>query len=137
MIYGGGTNVVLADPNTVDLAVSAESNAAQSPTPAPTPAPPPPAPTPSKFGALTVITSPDPFVINSGTTIQTDPSITANGQTNFGKIWRGPSIDGPLSAFIFGSTSAFDTASGLDATVNGDMGGAGCKLNSLQLTGNP
>src|SRR5438552_3677045 len=42
VIYGGGTNVVLADPNTVDVAVSAESNAAQSPTPAPTAAPTPP-----------------------------------------------------------------------------------------------
>ena len=38
VIYGGGTNVVLADPNTVDVAISAESNAAQSPTPPPTPA---------------------------------------------------------------------------------------------------
>src|SRR5258708_10671931 len=64
VIYGSGTNVVLADPNTVDVAISAESNAAQSPTPPPTPPPPS-----SKFGALTVIASPDPFVINSGTTI--------------------------------------------------------------------
>src|SRR5258707_1458672 len=102
VIYGSGTNVVLADPNTVDMAISAESNAAQSPTPPPTPPP------SSKFGALTVIASPDPFVINSGTTIQTDPTITANGQTNFGKIWRGPATDGPLSAYAFGATSAFD-----------------------------
>src|SRR5437870_2991499 len=49
MIYGGGTNVVLADPNTVDAAVSAESNAAKSPTPTPT-ATPTPSPAPSKFG---------------------------------------------------------------------------------------
>src|SRR5207248_2484838 len=58
-IYGGGTNVIVADPNTIDLAVTAENNAAQSPTPLPTPPPPPtPPPTPppsSKFGALTVI----------------------------------------------------------------------------------
>ncbi len=39
VIYGGGTNVVLADPNTVDVAVSAESNAAKSPAPTPTPTP--------------------------------------------------------------------------------------------------
>src|SRR6478752_4810821 len=141
VIYGGGTNVVLADPNTVDVAVSAESNAAQSPTPPPTPPPPPsPPPTPppsSKFGALTVIASPDPFVINSGTTIQTDPTITANGQTNFGKIWRGPATDGPLSAYAFGATSAFDSASGFDTRVIGDTNGAAFKFNSLQLTGNP
>ena len=46
-------------------------------------------PTPSKFGAPSVIAS-DPYVISSATTIQTDPAITTNGQTNFGKIWRGP-----------------------------------------------
>ena len=141
VIYGGGTNVILADPNTVDVAVSAESNAAQSPTPPPTPPPPPsPPPTPppsSKFGALTVIASPDPFVINSGTTIQTDPTITANGQTNFGKIWRGPATDGRLSVYAFGATSAFDSASGFDTRVIGDTNGAAFKFNSLQLTGNP
>ena len=142
-IYGAGTNVALLDPNTVDVAVSAQSNAAQSPTPPPTPPPPPPPtppPTPppsSKFGALTVIASPDPFVINSGTTIQTDPTITANGQTNFGKIWRGPAIDGPLSVYAFGATSAFDSASGFDNRVIGDTNGAAFKFNSLQLTGNP
>src|SRR5437879_13502490 len=66
-IYGAGTNVVLTDPNTVDVAVSAESNAAQSPAPTPTPAPtatptptptPTPSPTPTKFGTPSPITSP-------------------------------------------------------------------------------
>src|SRR4029077_18026094 len=70
VIYGGGTNVVLADPNTVDVAVSvAESSAAKSPAPTPTPKPtptptptptPPPTPTPSatpsKFGTPSPIT---------------------------------------------------------------------------------
>ena len=128
VIYGGGTNVVLADPNTVDVAVSAESNAAQSPTP-------PPTPTPSKFGTPSVITSPVPYLITNGTVITTDPSITTNGVTDYGKIWRGPSTDGPLSAFIFGSTSAFDLASGFDAQFS--VGGAGFKFSSLKLTGNP
>ena len=132
VIYGAGTNVLLTDPNTVDVAVSAESNAAQSPTPVPTPAP-----TPDKFGAPSVIASPNPYVINSGTVITTDPSITTNGVTDFGKIWRGPAIDGPLSAFIFGSTSSFDTTSGFDTELNGQMGGAGFKFTALQLTGNP
>ncbi len=120
----------------VDQGVEAEEANQTSPTATPTP-PTTPTPTPGKFGALTVIASPDPYVITSGTTIQTDPTITTNGQTSFGKIWRGPAEDGPLSAFIFGSTSAFDTASGFDAELNGDMGGAGFKFNSLQLTGNP
>src|SRR5437899_12413978 len=82
MIYGGGTNVVLADPNTVDVAVSAESSAAKSsaptptpiptatptPTPAPTPTPTPtPSATPAKFGTPIPITSPVPYLITSGT----------------------------------------------------------------------
>ena len=44
-------------------------------------------------------------------------------------------MDGPLSAFIFGSTSAFDSASGFDTQFN--TSGAGFKFNSLQLAGNP
>jgi len=77
VIYGGGTNVVLADPNTVDVAVSAESNAAQSPTLTPTATP-----TPDKFGTPSVIASSNPYIITSGTTITTDPSITTNGVTD-------------------------------------------------------
>src|SRR5439155_21245787 len=53
------------------------------PTPPPiTPTPPPPTPTPSasgtpiKFGTPSTITSPNPYVITSGTVITTDPSIT-------------------------------------------------------------
>jgi hypothetical protein len=113
------------------------------PTPPPiTPTPPPPTPTPSasgtpgKFGTPNTITSPNPYVITSGTVITTDPSITTNGVTDYGKIYRGQSIDGPISAWAFGSTSAFDTASGFDALV-GDNSGAGFKFTALQLTGDP
>src|SRR5207237_708353 len=84
------------------------------PTPNPTPTPTPiPSPTPSKYGTPSVISSPVPYLITSGTTISTDPLIMTNGATDYGKIWRGTAIDGPFSAFIFGSTSAFDTATGL------------------------
>src|SRR5207253_848462 len=97
VIYGGGTNVVLADPNTVDVAVSAESSSAKSPTPTPaptatptpTPTPTPipkptPSATPAKFGTPIPITSPIPYVITSLTTITTDPAITTNGITDYG-----------------------------------------------------
>lgn len=113
------------------------------PTPPPvTPTPPPPTPTPSpsgtptKFGTPSIITSPNPYVITSGTVITTDPSITTNGVTNFGKIYRGRSIDGPVSAWAFGSTSAFDTASGFDDLL-GNGSGAAFKFTALQLTGDP
>src|SRR5207249_2633908 len=39
----------------------------------------------SKFGPPSAITSPNPYVITSGTVINTDPTITTNGITNFGK----------------------------------------------------
>jgi len=149
VIYGGGTNVVLADPNTVDVAVSvAESSAAKSPTPIPTPKPtatptptptPPPTPTPSatpsKFGTPSPITSPVPYVITSGTTITADPAITTNGVTDYGKIYRGAETDGPASAWAFGSTSTFDTSSGFDNEIIGS--GAAFKFTALQLAGNP
>ena len=51
-IFGAGTNVVVTDPNKVDVAVSEESNAAQSPTPTATPTPTPtstPTPTARSF----------------------------------------------------------------------------------------
>jgi hypothetical protein len=106
------------------------------PPPTPPPPTPPPTPTPSKFGTPATITSPNPYVITSGTVITTDPSITTNGVTDLGKIYRGRSIDGPVSAWAFGSTSAFDTASGFDNLI-GDNSGAAFKFTALQLDGDP
>src|SRR6267154_1419889 len=76
---------------------SANSNPAvievrlETPTPSPTEPPPP-----TKFGTPSTITAPNPYLITSGTTITTDPSITTNGVTDFGKIYRGASDDGPF-----------------------------------------
>src|SRR6476659_1366423 len=138
MIAGGGTNVILGDPNTVDVAVTAQkaegSGPFSSPTPTATPTP-PPSPTPSKFGTPTPITSPDPYVITSGTTITTDPLITTNGVTDYGKIYQGAETDGPASAWAFGSTSTFDTSSGFDNEIIGS--GAAFKFAALELAGNP
>src|SRR6266550_7201401 len=116
------------------------------PTPPPiTPTPPPPTPTPSasgtpiKFGTPSTITSPNPYVITSGTVITTDPSITTNGVTDYGKIYRGATDDGAFSLWAFGSTSAFDTALGVDnffADPN-HFPIAAFKFQSLSLTGNP
>ena len=107
-----------------------------SPTPPPITPTPPPSATPTKFGTPSTITSPNPYVITSGTVITTDPSITTNGVTDYGKIYRGRSIDGPISAWAFGSTSAFDTASGFDDLI-GDNSGAAFKFTALQLNGDP
>jgi hypothetical protein len=73
-------------------------------------------------------------VITSGTVIKTDPSITTNGVTDYGKIYRGRSIDGAFSAWAFGSTSGHDTT--IDELF-GDSSSAVFKFTGLQLTGDP
>src|SRR5438132_5723333 len=108
--------------------------------PPPTPTPPPPTPTPSKFGPPTTITSPVPYLITSGTVITTDPAITTNGVTNFGTIYRGVTDDGAFTLWAFGSTSAFDTALGIDDVFFADANHlpiAVFKFQSLSLIGNP
>ena len=138
--------------NVIDQAIVAEkaqTSPSESPTPPITPTPPttptppvtptPPPPTPSKFGTPSVITSPVPYLITNGTVITTDPSITTNGVTDFGKIYRGPVDDGAFSLWAFGSTSAVDTA--LDFDTNFENAGhfplAAFKFTSLELAGNP
>jgi len=103
------------------------------------PPPPPPPPPPSKFGTLSVISSPVPYVITSGTTIATDPAITTNGVTDFGKIYRRSADDGAFSLWAFGSTSAVDTALGFDTHFNNarHFPAAVFKFTSLELAGNP
>jgi hypothetical protein len=122
---GGPTN----PQNTNNTFDATTVRAAASPTPASSPSPTPP--------GIPVITAPNPYVINNGTTIVTHPTITTNGVTNQGVIYRGSALDGPVSAFAFGSTSAFDIASGFDEQVQGNNAAAGFKFTSLQLAGNP
>jgi hypothetical protein len=117
------------------------------PTPTPSITPPPtptpsitPPPTPSKFGTPATITSPNPYLITSGTTITTDPSITTNGVTDFGKIYRGPTDDGAFTLWAYGSTSAFDIALNLDSEFFSNPANlplAVFKFQSLSLDGNP
>jgi FecR protein len=112
-----------------------------SPTPPPpTPTPPPPTPPPSKFGTPNTITSPVPYLITSGTLISTDPAITTNGVTDFGRIYRGQTDDGAFTLWAFGSTSGFDTALGIDEVFFADPNHlpiATLKFQSLSFTGNP
>ena len=127
--------------NVTSLAVVAEETPTPppaSPTPPITPTPPPP--TPTKFGTPSVISSPAPYLITTGTVITTDPSIATNGVTDFGKIYRGQTDDGPFSLWAFGSTSAFDTALRIDNIFFSDPSHlpiAAFKFESLSLTGDP
>ena len=110
-----------------------------SPTATPTATPGPTA-TPSEFGPPSTITSPVPYVINSSTIIHTDPSITTNGVTDFGKIYRSPAEDGPFTIWAYGSTRPFDTALHLDDEFFADPAHlpiAVFKFQSLSLRGDP
>src|SRR6202011_1125565 len=104
---------------------------------------PPPAPTPSESGTPSVISSPNPYVITNGTTIKTDTSITTNGRTDFGKIYNGPTQDGPFTLRAFGSTSPFDTAVQKELSSKSFLDDpnslpiAVFKFQSLLLTGTP
>jgi hypothetical protein len=96
------------------------------------------APIPSEFGSPSTITSPVPYLITSGTVITTDPTITTNGVTDFGKIYRDPVQDGPLPTFLFGSTSAFDNTINFGTNIDPSvLPLAVFKFRSLSLVGNP
>jgi hypothetical protein len=94
-----------------------------------------PAGTPSEFGSPPTITKPDPYVITSGTTIQTDPTITTNRQINFGTFYRGTALDGTPTEFLFGEPeTAFDQ---LVFGSQNHLPIAVFKFADLELTGNP
>jgi hypothetical protein len=94
----------------------------------------------SEFGPPQTITSPNPYVISSGTSITTDPTITTGGVPNSGKIYRNLATDGAFSVWAFGATSAFDTALNLDSEFFNNPANvplAVFKFQSLVINGNP
>ncbi len=114
--------------NIVDV-ISQTTAASSSPTP-------PPSGPPSEFGPPPTISSPDPYVITSGTTITTDPTSTTNGVTDFGTLYRGTALDGFPTEFLFGEApTAFD-----QLVFNGPQNNlpiAVFKFANLELAGNP
>ena len=98
----------------------------------------------AKFGPPSAILG-EPYHITSGTQINTDPTITTNGVTDVGKIYRGAAQDGPLPTWLGTSPSSFDTVDFFDST-NGNgfispdaknLPLAGFLFSSLQLNGDP
>ncbi len=109
-----------------------------SPTPSPSPSvSPTPQPTPQKFGTPPVITSANLSTIDAGTVIQTDPTITRNGETGEGRIYRAPATDGPRSMWLFGSTSTFDMQLNVDSGDPTFLNFAAFKFADVILAGNP
>jgi hypothetical protein len=99
----------------------------------------------AKFGPPAAILG-EPYRITSGTQINTDPTITTNGVTDFGKIYRGAAQDGPLPTWLGSSPSSFDSVDFFDS--NNSNGGfispdaknlplAAFLFSSLQLNGDP
>ena len=98
----------------------------------------------AKFGPPTAIAAPNPYIINSGTQINTDPMITTSGVTNFGKIYRGAAIDGPLPTWLGDSPRPFDSVDFFDSNGGGFISPGseslpipGFLFASLQLDGDP
>jgi hypothetical protein len=128
VIVGRGTLVTLIDPTSLDT-IDQKTNAVRTKTGF----------QPIKFGPLPTIVTPSPYVINSGTIIQTDPMITTNGQTDFGKIYRSQADDGQPADYFFGSASPFDGTISFNSLAENpaNLPIAAFKFTSLQLTGNP
>lgn len=132
--------VTLRDPLSLDTVDQRFSGTATTPTATPTPSVTPnPSATPSKFGTPPVITSSNPYVVGSGTRITTDPAITSNGLTDFGKVYRSSSADGSFATWAFGSSSDFDMLTGLDQNfgAGSNLPVAAFKFSALQLAGDP
>src|SRR2546430_3275988 len=96
-----------------------------------------------KFGPPTAIPA-DPYHITSGTVINTDPTITTNGITDFGKIYRGAAIDGPLPTWLGSSPSSFDSVDFVNSNGGGFISPGpeslpipGFLFAALQLDGDP
>jgi hypothetical protein len=95
----------------------------------------------SKFGPPTAIPA-DPYHITNGTVINTDPMITTNGITNFGKIYRGAGIDGPLPTWLGTSPSSFDSVNFVNGTGGGFINPGSVPIPAflfaaLELDGDP
>ena len=140
-IFGSGTMVSLLNIDDLDQARFATTPPTPLPPPPgpPPPGPPPPPPPPSEFGQPTTITSFVPYPIKSSTVIVTDPTITTDGVTDYGKLYRGPGQDGAFTNYAFGSTSSFDQRINSNGELVTAMNGpiAVFKFVSLSLLGNP
>jgi hypothetical protein len=96
----------------------------------------------AKFGPPSAILG-NPYRITSGTQINTDPTITTNGVTDVGKIYRGVAQDGPLATWLGSSPSSFDNVNFFDSNNSGftpdakNLPLAGFLFSSLQLNGDP
>ena len=144
MIPGSGTEAYLITPQVQDQRLvvakssppppSGETPSSGGPPPTPeTPNFPPAPPAP----ALGTITNPNPYVINGTTVVSTNPTITTDGVVNQGALYQSAAIDGPLTNYLYGSTSPFDHFLEMDQVANFPNGLAAFKFSQLNLSAFP
>lgn len=144
MIPGSGTEAYLITPQVQDQRLvvakssppppSGETSSSGGPPPTPeTPNFPPAPPAP----ALGTITNPNPYVINGTTVVSTNPTITTDGVVNQGALYQSAAIDGPLTNYLYGSTSPFDHFLEMDQNANFPNGLAAFKFSQLTLSAFP
>jgi len=83
---------------------------------------------------LSTITSPSTYVVGGGSVIETDPSITTNGITDYGTLF---SAGGNPAMFLYGSESAFDDTLFGPGDSSSKNIFAVFKFSNLQLSGVP
>ena len=149
MIPGSGTEAYLITPQVQDQRLVVEKNnpppsggtsgPSSSGGPPPTPETPnfPPAPPAPPRPALGTITNPNPYVINGTTVVSTNPTITTDGVVNQGALYQSAAIDGPLTNYLYGSTSPFDHFLEMDQVANFPNGLAAFKFSQLKLSAFP
>src|SRR5207237_9609551 len=85
------------------------------------------------------------YVITSGTVMNTERPTTTDGMIDFGKIYRGAALDGPLPTWLGSSPSSFDSVDFFDSNSSGGFISPDSKtlpipaflFASLQLAGDP
>ena len=84
--------------------------------------------------------NPSLYNIDGTTTILTDPYITTQGVTSYGKIYRGSAVgDGAPSSYLLGAStpSSFDTQVGFDSQFDAGAQIGAFLFNSLAFTAAP
>jgi hypothetical protein len=146
MIPGSGTEAYLITPQVQDQRLVVEKN---NPPPSggtsgpsssggtPSTSETPTSPAAASGPALGTITNPNPYVINGTTLVSTNPTITTDGVVNRGALYENAAIDGPLTNYLYGSTSPFDQFLEMDQVANFPNGLAAFKFSQLKLSAFP
>ena len=143
MIPGSGTEAYLITPGVQDQRLDVAKSSPPPSDGTPSSGGPPPTPETPNFPpppsgpALGTITNPSPYLINGTTVVNTDPTITTDGVVSQGALYQSAAIDGPLTNYLYGSTSPFDQFLEMDQLADFPNGLAAYKFSQLTLSAFP